>query len=44
MNKVTKMDSCRKRFKSIKILPLYSQNIFSLLMYGLQKNIYLQET
>jgi len=27
------MDSCRELFKSIKILPLYSQYIFSLLMY-----------
>ena len=33
MNKAKKMDSCRELFKSTKILPLYSQYIFSLLMY-----------
>jgi len=33
MNKANKMDSCRELFKSIKILPLYSQYIFPLLMY-----------
>jgi hypothetical protein len=27
------MDSCRELFKSMKILPVYSQYIFSLLMY-----------
>jgi hypothetical protein len=27
------MDSCRELFKSMQILPLYSQYIFSLLMY-----------
>ena len=27
------MDSCRELFKSMKILPLYSPHIFSLLMY-----------
>jgi len=32
MNKAKKMDSCRDLFKSMKILPLYSQYIFSLLM------------
>jgi hypothetical protein len=30
MNKAEKMDSCRELFKSMKILPLYSQYIFSL--------------
>ena len=33
MNKAKKMDSCTELFKSKKILPLYSQHIFSLLMY-----------
>jgi hypothetical protein len=33
MNKVKKVDSCTEMFKSIKILPLYSQYIFSLLLY-----------
>ena len=33
MNKAKKMDSCREPFKSTKIIPLYSQYIFSLLMY-----------
>ena len=33
MNKAKKMDSCRELFKSMKILPLYSQYIFFLLMY-----------
>jgi len=33
MNKAKKMDSCNKLFKSMKILPLHSQYIFSLLMY-----------
>ena len=33
MNKAKKMDSCREMFKSIKLLPLYSQYTFSLLMY-----------
>jgi len=33
MNKAKKMDSCREMFKSMKILPLYSQYIFPLLMY-----------
>ena len=27
------MDSCRELFKTMEILPLYSQHIFSLLMY-----------
>jgi len=30
MNKAKKMDSCRDLFKSTKILPLYTQYIFSL--------------
>jgi len=33
MNKAKKMDSYRELFKSMKIFPLYSQYIFSLLMY-----------
>ena len=33
MNKAKKMDSCRELFKTMKILPLYSQYILSLLMY-----------
>ena len=33
MNKAKKMDLCRDLFKSMKILPLYSQYIFSLLRY-----------
>jgi len=33
MNKSKKMDSCRELFKTMEILPLYSQHIFSLLMY-----------
>jgi len=33
INKSTKMDSCRALFKTMKILPLYSQYIFSLFMY-----------
>ena len=33
MNKSKKMDLYRELFKSMKILPLYSQYIFSLLMY-----------
>ena len=33
MNKATKMDSCRELFKPMKILPLYSQYTFPLLMY-----------
>jgi len=33
MNKTKKMDSCRELFKSMKILPVYSQYTFSVLMY-----------
>jgi fructose-specific phosphotransferase system IIC component len=33
MNKSKKMDSCTELFKTMSILPLYSQHIFSLLMY-----------
>jgi len=33
MNKSKKMDSCRELFKTMKILPLYSQYIFSPWMY-----------
>jgi hypothetical protein len=33
MNSAKKIDSCTELFKSMKILPLYSQYIFSLLMY-----------
>jgi hypothetical protein len=33
MNKAKKMDSCKELFKSMKIFPLYSQYIYSLLMY-----------
>jgi hypothetical protein len=33
VNKAKKMDSCRDLFKSMKILPLYTQYIFSPLMY-----------
>jgi len=40
MNKAKKMDSCRELFKSMKILPLYSQCIFSLLMYFIHSFIY----
>jgi hypothetical protein len=40
------MDSCRELFKTMKILPLYSQHIFSLLTYSRMwwtTNIYLQK-
>jgi hypothetical protein len=33
MNKAKKMDSCTELLKSTKILPLYSQYIFSLSLY-----------
>ena len=33
MKKAQKMDSCRELLKTMKMLPLYSQYIFSLLMY-----------
>jgi len=33
MNKSKKMDTCTELFKTMEILPLYSQYIFSLLMY-----------
>ena len=33
VNKWKKMDSCRELFKTMEILPLYSQSVFSLLMY-----------
>jgi len=33
INKSKKMDSCREMFETMEILPLYSQYIFSLLMY-----------
>jgi len=42
MNKAKKMDSCTELFKSMKILLLYTQYIFSLLIYVVN-NIYLQE-
>ena len=33
MNKSKKMDSCRELFKTMAILPFYSQYLFSLLLY-----------
>ena len=37
MNKAKKMDSCTELFKSMEILPLYSQYIFPLVMYVVNK-------
>jgi len=41
MNKSKKMDSCRELLKTMEILPLYSQYIFSLSMYVVKNKTFI---